>query len=327
MNGLMRLLAEKLPPDERLLVVSMPGDPDEADGRDWNGRPWSLTSNWKLRADWNNYLSVCSAKRDAQGRYRRVAASFGRALVWMVDDVGTKVDASVLGGLEPTMRVLTSPENEQWWFVLREPLMDAALFGRFSSAFIAQRLGGKDPGMAGFNRIGRIAPGINGKRRYGGAFEVQELSFRPQQQYSLEELAEGVKVVVPEEVVRKEVVAVEGTTRAARIAEFNELRETMRAMGMLRREHANVSGRIPILCPWFQLHTMQAKTGTYLVEPNERNRWAGSFVCFHGGTHNNDNHLSQIRNWVEDVVEKGQRAAIAAINAGDFQFEDLKNAE
>jgi len=249
----------------------------------------------------------------------------------MIDDVGTKVPIHVVDErLEPSLRVITSPGNEQWWYLFGDSVTDPDLFTRLIKAFIEQRMGGKDPGMGGINRVGRIPPAINGKKKYraedNSPFVVSLAApFAPERQYRLEEIATAFDLTLAAKTrMREPTQGVSELQRMEREADFNDLRNDLERLGLIIKRHANVSGRIPILCPWYQQHTGASRSGTYLVEPNERNRYAGSFVCFHSTTHRDDNHLNDLRGWVWDAIEARDRLSSRAVNLRPFRIEDIQ---
>lgn len=326
-RAFLEALAESVPEDERVLISSVPGDPQESAGEMWNVRPWRFGDRAPL-ATLNNYVCVSSFKRDPQRGWRRTAAQFGRALAFMVDDVGSKIpESAVTNDLLPSARVLTSPGNEQWWWFLAEPVADYELFSRVLSAFVQQRAGGRDPGMAGPNRVARLPGGINGKRQYqsadGSAFRVESVTFRPERRFHLADILAAFRLTLDAPRVRGPVTDVEAEERAKRLADFEELRADCERLGMMLKRRANVSGRIPIICPWFMQHTGASKTGSYLVEPCDANRWAGSFVCYHSSTHANDNHLRDLRTWVFDTISQLDASRLHAANVSAPEFSAL----
>jgi len=325
-------MADKVPDDERVLISSVPGDPDQSAGEMWNVRPWRFGDRAPI-STLNNYVCVSSFKRGNAG-WRRTADLFGRALAFMIDDVGTKVSAQAADGLEPTCVVETSPANFQHWFLFSEPVTDYELFSRLISAFVQQRLGGVDPGMGGANRIGRLPLGINGKQKYRDALNEPwhcRLISMGGRRYELPEIvsAFGLELAAPRR--RGSRATAKEEQVAQRAEEFTTLRDDLQRLGMVLKRHANHAGRIPIICPWFQRHTGAAKTGTYLVEPSEHNNWHGSFVCYHSTTHKDDNHLRELKSWVHETVIKGAANSCQRANENatkhNLQFAQLAAAE
>lgn len=329
MRAFLEAIAEFVPDDERVLVSSVPGDPQESAGEMWNVRPWRF-GDAEPNARMNNYVCVSSFRRGING-WRRTADMFGRMLAFMIDDVGTKVPREVVADMEATAVVRTSPGNEQHWFLLDPPITDYETVGRLLSAFVQQRLAGVDPGMGGANRIGRLPLGINGKAQYrdadGAPFKCELLAFAPQRRFTLEQLVAGFGLILAPPRARRESTTLSEAAMAVRAADFEELREDLARFDLLLKRHANHAGRIPILCPWYRKHTGASRTGTYIVEPNERNNWAGSFVCFHSTTHQDNNHLKDIKQWINEVAANTYAMRCRAANTQPITFEELRAAE
>jgi hypothetical protein len=244
----------------------------------------------------------------------------------MVDDVGTKVPRETVACLPPSMIVLTSPGNEQHWWLLDPPVTDYDLFSRLLNAFVQQKLRGVDPGMAGANRIGRLPDGVNGKRQYrhaetGEPFRCRVLAFNPDARFTIEALIGAFDLTLAAPRAAHGSSSVNEEQAAARRQEFDELRRDCEAIGIMRKRHANHAGRIPIVCPWYALHTNASKSGTYLVEPNEHNNWRGSFVCYHSSTHANDCHLRDLRTWADQVITSAAAAAAQRANNKPFDLD------
>jgi hypothetical protein len=316
LKAFLEAMADAVPDDERVLVSSVPNDPQESRGEMWNVRPWRFGDS-APPAHQNNYVCVSSFRKGGTG-WRRTADLFGRALAFMVDDVGTKVAREAVAGLQPTHIVRTSPDNEQWWYLFSEPVTSYELFSRLISAFVQQKLGGKDPGMGGANRIGRLADGINGKAQYrsptGEPFHCEALFTDFTRKFTLPQLVEAFGLTLGAERVRNyDTTTIPAEEIEKRADSFKELFGDCEMLGLLLKRHSNHAGRIPIVCPWYKQHTGESRTGTYLVEPNDRNNFHGSFVCFHSSTHSDDNHLKDIKQWATEVLS--DRFEIAAHSA------------
>lgn len=324
-RAFLEALAEHVPDDERVLISSVLGDPDTAGGEMWNVRPWRFGDREPPAAA-NNYVCVSSFRRAADGRWRRTADLFGRALAFMVDDVGTKVATGCVAGLVPTVVVETSPGNQQWWYLFAAPVTEYELFSRLISAFVQQRLGGHDPGMGGANRVGRLPLGINGKEKYRGAdgavFKCRFISSDFKRRYTLDELVAGFGLTLAAARARPIYKGLSPEEVTRRAAAFEEIKADLSAFGMVLKKHSNHAGRFPILCPWYCSHTGAARTGSYLVEPNEQNNWAGSFVCYHSTTHNDNNHLRDLTKWLGEKTEEMQCAAVRELNRQELTWEE-----
>lgn len=330
MRAFLEALAEFVPDDERVLISSVPGDPAESAGEMWNVRPWRWGDK-EPPANMNNYVCVSSFRRGPRG-WRRTADQFGRALAFMVDDVGTKVARDVVSVMTPSAIIETSPGNEQYWYLFNaQGLTDYETFSALVSAFVQQRCHGRDPGMGGANRVGRLPLGINGKAKYrspdGEPFHCKALHFDARRRYSLRELLEGFTLTLTPPRPRGATGAVSAKEREQRLAEFEELRADCETLNLVLKRRANHAGRIPIVCPWYQKHSDASKSGTYLVEPNERNNWRGSFVCFHSTTHADDNHLKDIKQWVSNVMDRFHSALVHHVNLNPPPHDVIADAQ
>jgi hypothetical protein len=199
----------------------------------------------------------------------------------MVDDVGTKVDAATLAGIVPTAIVETSPGNCQWWFFLSEPMRDVSRFDAIIRAFIAGRLLGADPGMAGVNRVGRLPGFTNGKAKYGG-FLTRLVAADYSRRFTGDEL---VQMFVLELRGRRYVET--GSPRGSeelieRVRAFGIFAEQLREAGLFKRAEFDPSGWMEIRCPWLAEHTAGADTGAAIRKPDDANHWYGAFRCHHG---------------------------------------------
>jgi hypothetical protein len=311
-------LARGMPGGERLLTTSVAGDPEEAGGEMWRVRPWPRPGP-RMNPNANNYACV-SSFRDGPEGFRRRAEQFGAGLAFMIDDVGTKVPLEVVDRAPPTALIETSPHNWQAWYFLSRPVLSYDEFTAALRAFVDRWAGGRDPGMGGPNRVGRLPEGVNGKRKYGG-FVVRAARWEPERRWTLGEIAAALDFQItawhaprrraPPSGMTEEEMMLAAAGFAALVAECE--RHEM----FLKRAFGR-NGRRPILCPWHEDHTGGARTGTYLTEPNEKNGWQGSFVCYHSGTHQDANRLGDLRRYVDELEEGRLRRALARANSVDL---------
>jgi RepB DNA-primase from phage plasmid len=302
------------------MVASFPGDPYKAGRGAWAGRPWApgerLPRNFSAG---NTYLTVSMFEPDPMsGEQRRRKSQFHALHAVMIDDVGTKVHRDKLL-LPPSALIETSPANYQAFLFVRQDTSSQArpTCERLIAAMIESGLTatGKDPGMAGVTRYGRLPRGINAKSKYveqlGRPFPVRCVDFNPQQRYTVAEIAAAWRLdltakpnafhsrlgVAP--------VSAEQVTRAEQ--QFSALIELLEQLGMYKGR----IGRGPwhdITCPWIESHTDRADSGTAISDPSAENNYAGGFRCHHG--HGKDWHMSDVRRWV-----RGLCAAAATANA------------
>lgn len=278
------LLSEKLQEDERLLFAGFPGDP--YDNASWSMCTYSAST--RFFEQHNLYLCVGAARRNERGEFRRKKENISAGLFLMIDDLGdglgSKNPLSIINKLEPTLLVETSPGNFQAIYVFDEPVRNLTLFESLINGFIAKEfIDGKDPGMRGINRVARMPFGINGKKKYGG-WKVVGKNWKRENQYTPPQLIEAFGIVPPRP--RKRMQRLVPNDTDLRIDIFAAVKKWLSDNGTLKKEEADLGGKIPMTCPWVHLHTDAADSGTYLALPSEENNFCGSFVCYHSSTHN-----------------------------------------
>lgn len=294
------LLSSKLQEDERLLFAGFPGDP--ADNASW--AMCTYTQRTRFFDNHNLYLCVGAARRNERGEFRRKKENISAGLFLMIDDlgdgVGSKNPLSIIDRLEPTLLVETSPGNFQALYVFNEPVRDLALFEGLINGFIVKEfIDGRDPGMRGINRVARMPFGINGKKKYGG-WKVVGKNWKTENQYTPQQLIEefGLSVVRRNPAPPRRLIT---DKRDEREMEFEAVKDWLNKHDMLKREQADLGGKIPMTCPWVHLHTDAADSGTYLALPSVENNFFGSFVCYHSSTHNDQTGWKMLRQWVDEM--------------------------
>jgi hypothetical protein len=70
---------------------------------------------------------------------------------------------------------------------------------------------------------------------------------------------------------------------------------------MLKKNAPDVSGWIPMRCPWTHDHTNQADTGAAIRMPDEENGYYGAFRCHHG--HCADKGWGNLTQWMSEEAE------------------------
>jgi hypothetical protein len=274
-----------MPEDERLIVCGSRGDPTAADAtRMWRPRPYGGThSTLTLHPECNAYVCVSSFRQAEDGSWRRRREGFAAARALMVDDVGTKVPWLTVEALAPTAVIETSPGNHQVWYFLSEPCTDIERFGSVVEAFIVAKLLGADPGMGGFNRVGRLPGFVNGKPAYGGAYPVTMRDWHPDRRYTLDEIISAFGLELRTR--RREGRALIDTPveeLRARVDLFKAHAAALSRLGMLKRHAPDAGGWIDVTCPWIDDHTGRADNGSSIRVPDADNGYYGAFRCHHG---------------------------------------------
>lgn len=307
--ALLRALGERLGPEERLITCGFPGDPGKVEPSAWRPRPWGQESRgWSFPTGWNAYVTVGAFGKAEDGTFRRRAALSTGGMAFMIDDVGTKVDRAAVAHYPPSARVLTSPGNEQWWYILSAPERDLTRFDALIRAFIAGPLKGQDPGMASVTRVGRLPGFTNGKPAYGGRFDtlLEELNDR---RFTLDEIVAGfgLQLIGRREPMRR-LIAQDAEER---IAAHFAVRGFLRDAGMLKRDDPDRAGWTEMTCPWVSAHTGAADNGAAIREPELDNGFFGGFRCHHGGC--GGRGWRELTDWVaEEAAERMQQINEAA---------------
>lgn len=288
-----------LPEDQRLILCAFPGDPGAAPPDAWQPRPWQPNTKLGLPNEWNAYATVSSFYKAQDNSWRRRKSLFAGGHALMVDDVGTgpgtKVDPKILP-LPPSAKIETSPGNFQWWYFLDAPEPDGLRFDALIRAFIAKKLLGFDPGMAGITRVGRLPGFINGKKRCKGF--VTKLTELTDRSYGFEELVTAFGLELKGRQIPFPVVITEETFRRNRA--FVDIYKFLQSRGMLKRDQPDAGGWTEMTCPWVDSHTDGVDNGAAIAEPSEENAWWGAFRCHHG--HCLHKAWRDLLEWINDII-------------------------
>lgn len=278
------------PPEARPMVVSFRGNPStDVRGR-WTGRPWSAEDVEPLPETANNYFSLAIFRCDEARRFRRRKDTFVQLHAVMLDDVGTKVDESLLT-LPPSWQVETSDGNYQVGYLLEDPITDPASANRLMKAIIGAGLcdSGADGPTA---RLARLPVGVNGK--HDPAFQCRLVEWAPQRRYSLDDLVDGLQLdMTPAKRPKRTGPATAPPTDDEPVwiprPSENLVLAALRDRGLYKSSLG--VGRHDITCPWVADHTDQVDHGTAYFEPDEL--WVlGGFKCHHG--HCNGRHIRDL---------------------------------
>lgn len=282
----LRAVFENLPQGARPWVAGFRCDPYHPEAR-WGGCPVNGRIPDIIETEANNYLAVSSFRPGEDGKIHRRKANFAALHLVMVDDVGTKVPIAAIT-LEPSYLLETSPGNYQAGYLLSEPVADRTLAESTIAAMVAQGLAtdGKDPGMKGVTRYGRLPLGINNKpalvAEHGRPFEVRLAEWDPARRYTIEEIIGAYKLKLGQarQTPERTPCAPPGDDPL-----LQWLTERGRVQGP-----ANAEGWAPISCPWVGEHTGGADTGAAYLPP-------GGFKCHHG--HCESRNIHDLRAWAK----------------------------
>jgi hypothetical protein len=253
---------------------------------------------------------------------RRAKDNFVAMVAVMVDDVSDMPDANgvcVMGpgakvlaskiGLAPSWKVRTSPSCWQYWYLLDTPVSNRLIAERFIDDLIAAGLttDGKDPGMKGVSRVGRLPMGVNSKPKYGTPSpEVYGAEFTGNK-FTLAELANGLVIggVLPdpnrELVVRK--FGTQYSDLGAVPAVYRLTERFITEYGLVNHDGGDV---LEITCPWVDGHGLKGdkpdNTGTKYFRPSAENGFKGGFYCWHGKCQGRN--IQHLTSWVEHMAQQ-----------------------
>lgn len=277
------------PPDAaRPWVAGFRCDPYHPDAR-WGGVPVNGALPDIIEPGANCYVAVSTFAPGDDGRIHRRKANFAAMHVLMIDDAGTKVPLGSIA-LEPSYTLETSPGNFQLGYLLDPPVTDRALAESVVEAMIAQGLAsdGKDPGMKGVTRYGRLPLGINNKpalvAERGEPWRVRLVEWEPERRYSIETIIGAYKLQLGKP---RPVAAATGSYAPPPGDDL--LLAWLVAQGRVQGP-ANGEGWTPISCPWVTEHTGGADTGAAYLPAN-------GFKCHHG--HCEHRTIHDLRAWAK----------------------------
>lgn len=313
---LRELFSASMAADQRAILCGFIGDPADRRPNDWRPRPWALGAPIPFVPKANAYVCVSSFYVSADGTWRRRRERFAGAWAFMIDDLGTKLSLALLDALPPSALIETSPNNFQAWYFFMEPLTDMKQYAALGEAFIAKHAAGIDPGMAGFNRVGRLPGFVNGKAQYGGFVTV--LHSLDAHRYAPEQIAAAFGLDIAKQ--RKTAAALRDELHRPRgiHSELRDLREAafltvyrfLKQRRMMKGDEADIGGWVPMVCPWKDDHTGGADSGAALRMPHEDNGYHGGFKCHHG--HCADKGWRELTDWINDMATE----ELAAANEG-----------
>ena len=286
----------------RVIFCQFRGDPNADDPTKWRAHVLNYPEAVDEKA--NVYLCVSAMKAGDDGKFRRKKANFAGGLLLMIDDLGTgpgsKFPLSLLDAAPPTALIETSPDNFQAVYVFEQRVTDADEFNSLIKAFIAQKfLDGKDPGMAGINRVFRPPVGINGKPKYGGNFTVRLREWHPERRFTVASLCEAFGLKLEPPGVRRRRIPPEGVEES--VAAFKATLAELRECGMVKRDDPSADLWLSIVCPWVAEHTGSADNGAALRLPHDDNGYNGGFKCHHGACA--EKGWRDVTDWLADEHE------------------------
>jgi hypothetical protein len=239
-------------------------------------------------ANRNNYFN-CSSFRCVEGEpFAAKTERFAAYHAVVLDDVGTKVDASRLDGVDASWWLATSPENYQVGFILREPVSDARDVERLQTAIVAAGL--CDGGAVGLARWMRLPVAINGKAKHtvqGAPFRCRLSAWAPERTFSVDELTAALGLQLsPVSPLLPATTSVGRRVQTPFPADDVFIPPAPENPVLTKlKEHGLYKGVISagihdVTCPWANEHTDQIDNGGRYFEPsNQYTR--GGYHCHH----------------------------------------------
>ncbi len=249
------------------------------------------------------YFGTSTMFRDPEGSLYNRQSQFAGFYILVLDDIGMGSGSKIASNDLPpglselaTYRIETSPNNEQWGFVLDRPIRDLEIAKAFLREMVQRS--GADQGGCMPNKLVRMPLGVNLKEKYqvegGDPFECQFLEFHPKRWSTPEELFSAVDVGFAFEDLksntndlRSSTSRKSGTTayRAKPVYQASLEGIVDPVLEWLNESNQIVTERgewVDILCPWASEHSdKNATTAGYAPigigsEPDRR-----GFHCFH----------------------------------------------
>lgn len=309
-----------LPDGAQPVITGKIGDPQTGG--------WTVYSTAEIErvcaADRNTYFNCASFMPDEEGKLAARKESAAAYHVLVLDDVGTKVDRTLIGTIAPTWELETSPGNFQLGFKLNPPLDSAAEVDRFQQKIAAAGL--TDKGAMGIARWVRLPNGINGKPKYetdGKPFSCRLHGWHPEIAYTPSLLLEMLVPVI--DTANRQAASAKAPVHASRKSEIDSKVYTPRAdenpvvaafksQGLYKR--AISAGRHDVTCPWVNEHTDALDTGAAYFEPDDMFP-AGGFCCQH--SHKGKYHIGQVMEHFGLTAAEGRNKPLIRTVAGEMK--------
>jgi len=318
-----------VPEGSHLIVMSVYGDPDEAEAREWWGKAYKP---WEVDDKQNVYVTIGAFKRDEDGKLRRKDRSCAGMVGIVFDDVGTGLGSRGSTTIEQlhemlpsTADIVTSDNNYQVVYLFDCLMIDLIKFKMIISAIIVKFFNGKDPGMHGLTRIFRPGVGRNLKKKYqrddGRYPQVYIENMDLSRRYSPNEIVKAFGLVL-EPMAEKDFISKRHRgEKQDRIDRFQGVMMALNKRGFIQERpggnHFDPDGWVRCKCPFADgddsqgilPHSGGGSSGAQIRKPNAENDYFGSFVCFHShGQRNTTGKPNEIGwkhlvRWTDDRLE------------------------
>lgn len=224
----------------------------------------------------DNYTCVGTYSANSQGKANRLSSNCLGVYLVVLDDIGSKYSPPVGWG-EPSYRMQTSINeegvvNEQWGYLLDQPIRDVAFAKEFLRAMVKHS--GSSDNVGDLTRFIRL-PGSNNKPKYAGQNQVVKLTaWNPMARYSIEVMLGWIGKS------REEIEHLGNGHSDIAICDASD-HPVVKAFwdaDLLLTDEQNDEGWLDVVCPWEERHTTSVGTHTGLLV-----RTDGSWHvhCFH----------------------------------------------
>jgi hypothetical protein len=238
---------------------------------------------------------LTSTVRPTDGEVRAMRDAFVAFHVLVLDDVGTKISKdNIPENLKPNYVIESSEGNEQWGFLLAEPITDYDRAQALIDLFVGAGL--TDAGGTMPCKKVRLPAGVNGKAGVKGDFRVRLLGDINPEPWDVQALldAAGIDVNWAElEVQPKAKRSYSGEREAVPAAQCADpVLEWLYDQGMVL-EDAHQEW-VAIKCPWSEKHSDDnAEAGYSPLGAGDKPDIRG-YNCFHSHVHNTQQFLAWV---------------------------------
>ena len=232
--------------------------------------------NYSLKQYANQYFTISLFNTDHNDQARRRKELFKATYCIVIDDVGEKINPSLLFDKPaPSWILETSPGSQQWGYILSEPCKHRQKVEALLTGLVADICpDGIDSGMLGVTRYVRLPEGWNTKEKKvalnnGELFKCRMILWQPDAKIDLPLFAQAFDIDLT--------VKPKQLTLSDNLPMIDHADHPI--WSLLTAKEQLGKNKYMISCPWQSEHTSQEDTGTCLVIHN--NGKIG-FKCHHG---------------------------------------------
>ena len=247
--------------------------------------------NYTLHDYANQYFTISLFKTDHTDRARRRKELFKATYCIVIDDVGEKIDPSLLFDKPaPSWILETSPGSQQWGYILSLPCKSRVKVEALLQGLVADICpDGVDSGMLGVTRYVRLPEGWNTKAKKvalnnGNIFKCRMILWQPEAKIDIDSFAQAFEIDLTKNQNHMNVIDNLPLLDHADHPIWNLI---------IAKEQLD-HNKYMITCPWQHEHTNQEDTGTLLIIHNNGKL---GFKCHHG--HCGQRTSQSFLRWIE----------------------------